>query len=100
MAEVKSESRVRISKLEIGAAIIDEEEKEFISKIKHPFVCSLRKGMDGIIVETTYFMIPGENKTVTLHYNPIYSPRTVKRGDRDFHRLNKQLTLYEKKNAT
>lgn len=91
-------NQTKISKLEKGA-IIGNGTKEFISEIRPPFVCSLRrKDTSRIIVETTYFM-RCKDKTVTLCYSPLYSPRTVREDESAYGKLNEILTEYEEKNA-
>src|SRR4030042_2714972 len=102
MAEVKSESKVKISKLEIGVSILIENRRwkriEFISKINGAQITTLFRDEEDII-ETGYMITKDRTKSGEQKNLSSYGERRICVSDKDYKKLNEKLTQYERKNA-
>ena len=85
--------KVKISKLEVGVAIINGENKEFIIETEGPSLSTIQRVKSGAIVQTAY-LITQQNGTGPKFLSS-YASDLFRPGSKNYEKLNKMLIKWE-----
>jgi len=99
MTETRTEPRVKISKLEVGAAIQIDGEEEFISEVEGACLSTLTRTESKAIIETAYMITRDGLQDTGDKFLSSYAHRIVHAGEDEYDKLDEKLAEYEKKNA-